>query len=111
MYDQVLNACQGLVKELRASGRDKRPRRGSHDLLLKALQRMGQHAAGPSQRADISFHAMMLFCAVVPVNMQVLVTRILDHCFTQADPQVCLNFETSACKLSQCATCLMHTLT
>jgi len=105
----VLNALQELVEELRASVRDKRP--GSNNLLWKALQRMGQHAAGPSQEADISFHAMLLFCAVVPMDMRVQVTRVLDDCFRAADPQVYLNSETNACKLSQYAGCLVHTLT
>jgi len=63
------------------------------------------------QLPDISFHAMLLFCAVVPVDMRLQVSLVLDDCFRQADPQVYLNSETNACKLSQYAGCLVHTLT
>ncbi len=66
----MLNAFEDLVEVLQASHRDKR--HGSRNLLWKALQQMGQHAAGPYQEADISFHAMLLFCAVVPVDMRFL---------------------------------------
>ena len=105
----MLNAFEDLVEVLQASHRDKR--HGSRNLLWKALQQMGQHAAGPYQEADISFHAMLLFCAVVPVDMRLQVSLVLDDCFRQADPQVYLNSETNACKLSQYAGCLVHTLT
>jgi len=105
----VLNAFEDLVEVLQAAHKDKR--HGSSDLLWKSLQRMGQHAAGPYQEADISFHAMLLFCAVVPVDMRLQVSLVLDDCFRQADPQVYLNSETNACKLSQYAGCLVHTLT
>ncbi len=85
----MLNAFEDLVEVLQASHRDQR--HGSSNLLWKALQQMGQHAAGPSQEADISFHAMLLFCAVVPVDIWLQVSLVLDDCFAQADTQVYLN--------------------
>ena len=90
----MLNAFQDLVEELQASVGDKRP--GSSNLLWKALRGVGQHAAGPSQGADISFHAMLVFCLVVPVDLRVQVMHVLDDCFGAADQQVYLNSEANA---------------
>ncbi len=96
----MLSAFEDLVEILHSAHEDE-----GHEcnLLWKSLHRRGRSAAEPSQEAGVRFHAMLLFCAVVSMDMRLHILLVLNKCLRQPDPQVYLISEANAFKLSHYA--------
>jgi len=94
----VLDDFQDLLGVLHKPNENMVDRPGS--LLLQAFYQMGDKAAGLLPDANVSFLAMMVFCAIVPADMKRQVSLVLDRCFADSDSQVYLNSEARHYKLS-----------